>query len=121
MAGWVHPAMDGPAGQERGQGAADGAVVAEDVQGLVQGDGPPEGGLVALEGDPERRHARHSGFVRCLGRVLENEATVGRGFRSTTPWRCCGQAPFSGNRRSGRDGCQVGDRARWTGSVGHRD
>ena len=54
-----------------------GAVVAEE-EGLVEGDGLPEGDLVALEGDLERRHARHSGLVRYLGRVLENEATVGR-------------------------------------------
>ena len=80
MAGWVHPAMDGPAGQERGQGAADGAAVAEDVRGLVEGDELPEGDLAALEGGLKRGHARHSGLVRYLGRVLENEATVGRGF-----------------------------------------
>ncbi len=49
-------------------------------QGLVEGDGLPEGDLVALEGDLERRHARHSGLVRYLGRVSENEATMGRGL-----------------------------------------
>ena len=50
------------------------------MQGLVEGDGPPEGGLVALDGEIGHRHARHSGLVRYLGRVLDNEATVGRGL-----------------------------------------
>ena len=52
------------------------AVVAEDVQA----HGLPEGDLVALQGGLERRQARHSGLVRCLDRVSENEVTVGRGF-----------------------------------------
>ena len=57
MTGTDGPAIDGPAGQERGQDAVDGAVV------VVEGDGLPECDLVGLERDLERCHARHSGLV----------------------------------------------------------
>ena len=40
--------------------------------------GLPGGPPVLLAGDQERCHARHSGLVRYLARVFENEATVGR-------------------------------------------
>ena len=52
MAGRVLPAICGPAGQGRGQDAADGAVVAVDVAIVVEGDGLAGGDLVALAGDP---------------------------------------------------------------------
>ena len=81
MVGWVHPAIDGPRDGSGARAPHNGTVVAEDVQGFVDGDGLPEGDLAALEGNLARRHARHSGLVRYLGRVLENEATEGRGFR----------------------------------------
>ncbi len=57
MTGTDGPAIDGPAGQEPGQDAVDGAVV------VVEGDGLPECDLVGLERDLERCHARHSGLV----------------------------------------------------------
>ena len=49
MAGTDVPAIDGPAGQERGQEAAGAAVVVD----FVQGDRLPGGDLVARAGDLE--------------------------------------------------------------------
>ena len=53
MAGTDVPAIDGPAGQERGQDAADAAVFVVEGQGFVEGDGLAGGDLVALAGDLE--------------------------------------------------------------------
>ena len=78
MAGRRLPAICGPAGQERGKDSADGTVVVVEEQVFVEGDGLPTGDLVSPEGDLERRHPRHGGLARYLGRVFGNEATVGR-------------------------------------------
>ena len=56
----------------------DGAVVVVEAWGLVGGDGLPEGDLVALEGDLERCHARHTvASFETSGRVFGDEGTVG--------------------------------------------
>ncbi len=80
MAGTDVPAIDGPAGQERGQEAADAAVVVVEGVRLGEGDELPGGDLVALAGNLECCDGRHSGLVRYLGRVFENQGTVGRGL-----------------------------------------
>ena len=49
MVGTDVPAIDGPAGQERGQEAADAAVVVAEGVGFVEGDGLPGGDLVAWQ------------------------------------------------------------------------
>ena len=110
MAGWVHPAMDGPAGQQGGQDAAGGAGVAEEV-GPSRGDGLPEGNLVTLRGNLRCRHARHSGLVRYLGRVLENEATVGRGFGGDFRGNAVDKRRFRARCGVARAAAGVADRA----------
>ena len=80
MAGTDVPAIDGPAGQERGQEAGDGAVVVAEAQDFVEGDGLFGDDLVALAVAPACRDGRHSGLVRYLGRVSGNQGTVGLGL-----------------------------------------
>ena len=117
MAGWIHPAIAGPAGRNKERTSRTGTVLSSSWSALwritvstTTTNTPRCGGCCA--------GGAQSGLVRYLGPRFRERGHCGAGFGAGMLWRSCGQGAFSCNRRSGRggDGSGIG---RWRGRTGH--